>query len=132
MGRGVCPHGGKTDVETLGVVVAQGDIWWADLGQPDGSAPGFRRPVLVVQCDAFNRSRIGTIVGVALTSQLKWADAPGNVLLKSGSTGLDRDSVANVSQIVTVGREMLTERVGRVSERKLEQVLSGIGLVIGR
>jgi mRNA interferase MazF len=114
------------------VVVAQGDIWWADLGQPDGSAPGFRRPVLVVQCDAFNRSRIGTIVGVALTSQLKWADAPGNVLLKSGSTGLDRDSVANVSQIVTVGREMLTERVGRVSERKLEQVLSGIGLVIGR
>lgn len=114
------------------MVVAQGDIWWADLGQPDGSAPGFRRPVLVVQCDAFNRSRIGTIVGVALTSQLKWADAPGNVLLKSGSTGLDRDSVANVSQIVTVGREMLTERVGRVSERKLEQVLSGIGLVIGR
>lgn len=114
------------------MVVAQGDIWWADLGQPDGSAPGFRRPVLVIQCDAFNRSRIGTIVGVALTSQLKWADAPGNVLLKSGSTGLDRDSVANVSQIVTVGREMLTERVGRVSERKLEQVLSGIGLVIGR
>lgn len=114
------------------MVVAQGDIWWADLGQPDGSAPGFRRPVLVVQCDAFNCSRIGTIVGVALTSQLKWADAPGNVLLKSGSTGLDRDSVANVSQIVTVGREMLTERVGRVSERKLEQVLSGIGLVIGR
>lgn len=114
------------------MVVAQGDIWWADLGQPGGSAPGFRRPVLVVQCNAFNRSRIGTIVSVALTSQLKWADAPGNVLLKSGSTGLDRDSVANVSQIVTVAREMLTERVGRVSERKLEQVLSGIGLVIGR
>jgi mRNA interferase MazF len=114
------------------VVVAQGDIWWADLGEPAGSAPGFRRPVVVIQCDAFNRSRIGTVVCVALTSQLKWADAPGNVILKAGLTGLDRDSVVNVSQIMTLDREVLIERVGHVPEKKLEQVLSGIGLVIGR
>ena len=114
------------------MVVAQGDIWWADLGEPAGSAPGFRRPVVVIQCDAFNRSRIGTIVCVALTSQLKWADAPGNVILKAGLTGLDRDSVVNVSQIMTLDREVLIERVAHVPEKKLEQVLSGIGLVIGR
>ena len=126
------PRRGGVDIATGGVVVAQGDIWWADLGEPAGSGPGFRRPVLVVQCDAFNRSRIATIVCVALTSQLKWADAPGNVLLRKSSTGLDRDSVANVSRIVTIDREALTERVGHVSERKLAQVLGGVALVIGR
>ena len=114
------------------MVVAQGEIWWADLGEPVGSAPGFRRPVLVVQCDAFNRSRIGTIVCVALTSQLKWAGAPGNVMLKAESTGLERDSVVNVSQVMTLDRELLIERAGRLPERKLDQVLSGIGIVIGR
>ena len=114
------------------MVVAQGEIWWADLGEPTGSAPGFRRPVLVIQCDAFNRSRIGTVVCIALTSQLKWADAPGNVALTAGSTGLDRESVANVSQFITLDRNVLTERVGRISERKLAQVLSGVCSVIGR
>jgi mRNA interferase MazF len=86
----------------------------------------------VVQGDALNRSRIATAVCVPLTSNLKWADAPGNVLLKATATGLDRDSVANVSQLVTVDKAMLTERVGKIPERKLELVLAGIGVVLGR
>jgi mRNA interferase MazF len=114
------------------VVVSQGEIWWAELGAPVGSGPGFRRPVVVVQGDAFNRSRIGTIVCVPLTSNLKWADAPGNLLLKASATGLDRDSVANVSLIVAIDRSQLTERVGKISERKLGQVLAGIDVMLGR
>lgn len=113
-------------------MIAQGDIWWADLGEPKGSAPGFRRPVLVVQGDAFNRSRIGTVVCVALTSNVKWAAAPGNVLLDVRATGLDRDCVANVSQLVTLDRTELTERVGRVPDRKLEQVITGLCILLGR
>lgn len=113
-------------------MIAQGEIWWADLGAPSGSEPGFRRPVVVDQSDSFNRSRIATVVCVAVTSNLKWADAPGNVLLEAKASGLDRDSVANVSQVVTVDREMLTERVGRLSGPKLQLILEGIELVLGR
>lgn len=112
--------------------IAQGEIWWADLGEPAGSAPGWRRPVLVVQCDAFNRSRIGTVVCVPLTSNLKWADAPGNVVLAAGTSGLKRESVANVSLIVALDRTVLTERVGRVRQRKLDLVLAGVDVVLGR
>ncbi|HEX8668734.1 MAG TPA: type II toxin-antitoxin system PemK/MazF family toxin [Allosphingosinicella sp.] len=115
-----------------GPAIAQGEIWWADLADPRGSAPGFRRPVLVVQGDAFNRSRIATAVCVPLTSNVKWADAPGNVALTARQTGLDRDSVAKVSLIVALDREQLTERVGRVPPRKLELVLRGIDVVLGR
>ena len=86
------------------MVIAQGDVCWADLPDPVGSGPGFRRPVLVVQGDAFNRSRVATVVCVPLTSNLKWAEAPGNVELPAKSTGLSKDSVANVSQIVSLGR----------------------------
>jgi len=114
------------------VVIAQGDVCWADLPDPVGSAPGFRRPVLVVQGDAFNRSRVATVVCVPLTSNLKWAEAPGNVHLSARSTGLAKDSVANVSQIVTLDRGLLTERVGRVSKKQLELVFSGLDLVMGR
>ena len=114
------------------MVVGQGEVWWADLGEPVGSAPGYRRPVVVVQGDALNRSRIATVVCVPLTSNLKWADAPGNVLLKATATGLDRESVANVSQIVTVDKAMLTERAGKIPQRKLELVLAGIDVVLGR
>jgi mRNA interferase MazF len=78
------------------VTIAQGDIWWADLPEARGSGPAFRRPVVVVQGDALNRSRIATVVCVALTSNLKWADAPGNVLLPASVTGLPKESVANV------------------------------------
>ena len=114
------------------MVVSQGEIWWADLGEPNGSAPGWRRPVLVVQCDAFNQSRIATIVCVPLTSNLKWADAPGNVRLSGHATGLDRDSVANVSLVVAIDKVQLTERVGKISRRKLELVFAGIDAVLGK
>jgi mRNA interferase MazF len=82
------------------MVIAQGEIWWADLPDPTGSGPGFRRPVVIVQGDPFNRSRIATTVCIPLTSNLHWAGAPGNLRLSARATGLPRDSVANVSQIV--------------------------------
>lgn len=114
------------------MVIAQGDVCWADLPDPMGSGPGFRRPVLVVQGDAFNRSRVATVVCVPLTSNVKWAEAPGNVLMAARSTGLPKDSVANVSQIVTLDRDLLTERVGRVSKKQLELVFAGLDIVLGR
>jgi mRNA interferase MazF len=114
------------------VVISQGDVWWADLPEPAGSAPGFRRPVVVVQGDAFNRSRIATVVCVPLTSTLRWADAPGNVSLAAKVTGLPKDCVANVSQIVTLDKSELTDRVGKLSKAKLELVLFGIDVVLGR
>lgn len=114
------------------MVISQGEVWWADLAAPSGSGPGYRRPVVVVQGDAFNRSAIGTIVSVPLTSTLRWADAPGNVRLTARSTGLPRDSVANVSQIVTLDRSILTERVGKLARSKVDLILSGIDIVLGR
>ena len=114
------------------VTVSQGEVWWADLGDPRGSKPGFRRPVLVVQGDPLNRSRIATAVCVALTSNVKWASAPGNVLLSESATGLPKESVANVSQIVTLDKSELTVRVGKLPKAKLELVLSGVDVVLGR
>jgi mRNA interferase MazF len=112
--------------------LVQGQVWWAELTDPIGSGPGFRRPVLVVQGNAFNRSRIRTVVVVPLTSNLRLAEAPGNVLLTQADTGLLRDSVANVSQIVTIDRALLVEPVGHLSPRLLSLVLGGIDLVLGR
>jgi mRNA interferase MazF len=114
------------------VVISQGEIWWADLGPQSGSEPGFRRPVVVVQGDALNRSRIATVVCVPLTSNLKWADAPGNVLLGARSTSLPRDSVANVSQIVALDKTVLSERVGKLAAAKVGLILAGIDTVLGR
>jgi len=114
------------------VVVAQGDIWWVDLPVPTGSGPGFQRPVVVVQSDAFNRSNIATIVCIPLTGNLRWADAPGNSLLPARATGLPKDSVANVSRILALDRDLLTERAGRVSRNQLETILDGIGTLLGR
>ncbi len=113
-------------------MIAQGEIWWADLSEPIGSASGYRRPVVVVQGDAVNRSRIGTVVCVPLTSNLKWSDAPGNVLLTASVTTLEKDSVANVSLVVALDKRQLTERVGKVSPRRLEAILSGIDVIRGR
>lgn len=113
-------------------MIAQGEVWWADLDAPTGSGPGFRRPVVVVQSDAFNRSRIATVVCVAVTSNLKWGEAPGNVLLEAKATGLDRSSVANVSRVVTVDKTTLTNRIGRLSQAKLQLILDGVALVLGR
>ena len=113
-------------------MIAQGEIWWADLAEPTGSGPGFRRPVVVVQGDALNRSRVATVVGVPLTSNLGWAAAPGNVLLESRRTGLSKDSVANVSQIIALDKALLTERTAKLSRSKLELVLAGVDVVLGR
>ena len=114
------------------MVIAQGEIWWADMPEPTGSEPGFRRPVLVVQSDAFNRSNIATVVCVALTANLRWESAPGNVLLAAKVTGLERDSIANVSQIVTLDRAELTSRVGKLPRAKFEALLFGIDVVLDR
>lgn len=114
------------------MVIRQAEIWWADLPEPTGSEPGFRRPVLIVQGDGLNFSQIATVVCVPLTSTLGWAEAPGNVLLRARSTGLPKDSVANVSQIVTIDRTQLIELGGRISKKQLEDVLAGVDVVLGR
>lgn len=114
------------------MVITQGEVWWAELGEPDGSVPGYPRPVIVVQGDAFNRSTLRTVVAVPLTSNLRWATAPGNVRLTTRTTGLPRDSVANVSRLVTLDKAILVERVGKLSSPKLELVLAGIDTVLGR
>ncbi|HWB18335.1 MAG TPA: type II toxin-antitoxin system PemK/MazF family toxin [Vicinamibacterales bacterium] len=114
------------------VDVTQGDIWWADLPPPSGSGPGFRRPVVVVQGNPFNRSRIGTVVCVPLTSNVVWAGAPGNVLLAAEATGLPKDSVANVSQIIALDRACLTSHVRRLAPKRLAQILHGIDVMLGR
>lgn len=113
-------------------MISQGEIWWADLPDPVGSGPGFRRPILVVQGDALNRSRISTVVCVPLTSNLGYAQAPGNVPLRPRHTGLPKDSVANVSQLVALDRTLLTERTGKLPRTQLDLVLSGIDVVLGR
>lgn len=114
------------------MVISQGDVCWASLDDPAGSAPGFRCPVTIVQGDSFNASRLATTVVVALTSNLRLAAAPGNVLLEAGRTGLPKDSVANVSQIITIDRDLLSDRVGHLVERDLRLVLAGIDIVLGR
>ena len=113
-------------------MISQGDVWWADLAEPVDSAPGYRRPVIVVQSDSFNRSSLRTVVAVPLTSNLLWATAPGNVRLASRSTGLTRDAVANVSQLVALDKSILTERTGKLSSSKLDLVLAGIKVVLAR
>lgn len=114
------------------MVVAQGDVCWADLPEPVGSGPGFRRPVLVVQGNAFNRSRIATVLVVPLTSNLRLANAPGNVVLPARASGLPRESVANVSQLIAVDRDLLSERVGHLSADLLLTIFAGVDLVLGR
>ena len=114
------------------MVISQGEIWWADLPAPTGSGPGFRRPVVVVQGDGLTQSRLATVVSVPLTSNLRWAEAPGNVLLPARLTNLPKDSVANVSQVVALDKILLTERVGKLPRAKLELLLAGLDTVFGR
>lgn len=113
------------------MVVERGQIWWADLGAPEGSEPGFRRPMLVVQSDAFNRSRIRTVIAVALTSNLRLVEAPGNVLVPAKASGLAKDSVANVSQVVTLDKDFLAELAGRIRGSLLADIDAGLRLVLG-
>lgn len=114
------------------MVISQGDVWWASLADPSGSGPGFRRPVVIVQGDSFNASRISMAVVVPLTGNLRLAAAPGNVVLESSKTGLPKDSVANVSLVVSIDRGLLSERTGHLGAGDLRLVLAGIDLVLGR
>ncbi len=113
-------------------MIARGDIWWAALPDPVGSGPGFERPVVIVQGDSFNRSRIATVVVIPLTSNTRLATMPGNVLLPSGKTGLPKDSVANVTQIIAIDRSLLVERVGRISRPQVELLWKGVDIVFDR
>ena len=108
----------------------RGDIWWAALRPPTGSEPGYRRPVLIVQSDEFNKSRINTVVVVIVTSNLHLQAAPGNLFLGKRSTKLSRDSVVNVSQVVTLDKSFLTERISTLSADKMNQVDDGLRLVL--
>lgn len=112
------------------MVVERCEVWWADLEEPRGSEPGFRRPIVVVQADSFNRSRIRTILGVVLTSNTRLLDAPGNTLVPSTDSGLPKDSVANVSQVVTLDKDFLTERTGRVPTNVMARIDAGLKLVL--
>jgi mRNA interferase MazF len=112
------------------MVVERGEIWWADLDDPKGSEPGFPRPVLIVQRDSFNRSRINTVIALALTTNLNLVSSPGNVLIASKDSGLPRDSVANVSQVITVDKNFLTERVGRIQGQVLTEIEDGLRMIL--
>ena len=114
------------------MVIGQGEVWWADLPEPAGSGPGFRRPVVVVQGDSLNRSSLDTVVCVPLTGNLGWEGAPGNVLLRSGSTGLSKDSVALVALITPVDRSLLLERAGKLAHTQFSLLLHGIDTMLGR
>ena len=112
-------------------MVARSEVWWADLGSRQGAAPAWRRPVLVVSADAFNRSRIKTVTVAAITSNLRLAAAPGNIALAAGTAGLDRDCVVNVSQVVTLDKGNLETRLGNLDLSRMEQVDAGLRLALG-
>ena len=114
------------------MVISQGDVVWVDFPPPHGSGPGFRRPAVVVQSDALNKSALATTICVPLTSNLRWAKALGNVLLPARATGLPKDSVANVATIATVDRALLTECTGKLPRSLLNAVIDGINTVLGR
>lgn len=112
------------------MVIRQGDIFWVDLGDPSGSEPGYRHPHVVIQNNVFNLSRISTVVVCALTSNLRRAQAPGNVLLEIDEANLPKQSVVNVSQIFTVDKMQLDEKIGTLSTERVGEILDGIGLVL--
>ena len=112
------------------MVIERREVWWADLEEPRGSEPGFRRPVIIVQADSFNRSRLRTILAIVLSSNLRLLDAPGNVLFPSKATGLPKDSAAVVTQVITLDQDYLSERVGKIPPRLMAQVDAGLKLAL--
>ncbi len=112
------------------MVIERGEIWWADLGEPRGSSPGFTRPILIIQSDFFNRTQINTVIAAIISTNLLLAKMPGNVLLTERASGLKEESVLNVSQLFTLDRSDLLEYVGTLSEGKMEQVEKGLRLVL--
>lgn len=113
------------------VSIHRGEIWWADFGIPAGSVPGYRRPVLIVQDDRFNKSRIATVIVAALTSNTAYAQIPGNVIVSAKESGLPKDSVVNVSQIAAIDREDLEECTGKLTAKKMQEVGAGIRMLMG-
>lgn len=111
--------------------MVRGEIWWASLPAPQGSGPGYRRPVVIVQSDPFNESRINTVVIAAITSNTRLSAAPGNILLSAEDSGLPRESVINVSQVLTVDRSYLTERINALSRSVVARLDDGLRLVTG-
>ncbi len=110
--------------------MTRGEIWWADLPDPRGSEPGFRRPVLVIQANSFNRSRIQTVIVAVISSNLRLAEAPGNILLRKRDSDLQLDSVINISQLITLDRTFLTEAVGKIPGGVMSQVDAGLRVVL--
>jgi mRNA interferase MazF len=111
------------------MVINQGDIFWIDLKEPSGSEPGYRHPHVIIQNNLFNRSRINTVIVCPLTSNLKRAKAPGNVMLKKGEANLPKKSVVNISQIFTVNKSDLSEKIGSLRFERFQEVLQGIQLI---
>jgi len=112
------------------VDIKQGDIYWVDLGIPEGSEPGYKHPHVVIQNNVFNASKINTVVVCALTTNLKRANAPGNIILKKGEGNLKKDSVVNISQIITADKSDLIEKIGSLSPSKVKQIIDGVKLLI--
>ena len=112
------------------MVIHRGEIWWAELQEPSGSGPGYKRPLVIIQSNEFNKSRINTIVAVVLTTNIRLADSPGNVMLSKKMTGLPKDSVANVSQVVTIDRYFLVDRSGSLPAGTMKLIDDGLRLVL--
>jgi mRNA interferase MazF len=112
------------------MVINQGDVFWIDIDEPSGSAPGYRHPHVVIQNNIFNRSRINTVVVCALTSNLRRAEAPGNVRLEPGEANLTKPSVVNVSQIFTVDKSDLIDKIGTLSDQRVQEIIAGINLLL--
>lgn len=111
------------------MVINQGDVFWIDFAEPSGSEPGYRHPHVVIQNNLFNRSRIDTVIVCALTSNLKRATAPGNVILNKGEANLPKKSVVNISQLFTVNKHDLAEKIGTLTKNKMDHILNGIRLI---
>ncbi|MBU7586956.1 MAG: type II toxin-antitoxin system PemK/MazF family toxin [Nostoc sp. TH1S01] len=112
------------------MVMYRGEIWWANLADPVASEPGYRRPVLIIQDDTFNQSRISTVIVAVITSNLQLAEAPGNLLLPREASGLPKDSVVNVSQLLTIDKSFLVERVGALPDYLQEEVDEGLRTIL--
>lgn len=111
-------------------MIQRGEIWWAGLQEPAGSRPGYKRPLIVIQSNDFNKSRINTIIAVVLTTNMKLVDSPGNIMLSKKMTGLPKDSVTNVSQIITIDRYYLSDRIGILPARTMRRIDDGLRLVL--
>jgi mRNA interferase MazF len=112
------------------MVISQGDVFWLNLDEPTGSKPGYRRPFVVIQNDAFNKSKIATVVVCAITSNMKLASAPGNVQLGKGEGNLSKPSVVNISQVLTIDKDDVQEKIGQLSKKRVEEIVMGFEYLI--